>query len=219
MRARRGAGGPPGGVRRGRARDRSAAPKSKFLHTVVETVESRLKLPSNLGTAFFGGGGLFVASSRASDPLISRAYSVNYPHACASVSGAQRIGAGMMGALGYVPEEGGVAQRAKVKDFYLTPAVVPNGSGSGYSVTLRTPDSQGGCTDPRTSQVNENWVNNGFGTWANAFIDPNLGMAIRNWTIVGGDIMATKDFTTQASSGSDSATVTTSLILFHMPAP
>ena len=121
--------------------------------------------------------------------------------------------------LGYTPEVGGVAQRAMVKDFVLTVAVMPNGAGSGYTLTTR-PMGSTSCENPPTSwRENENWVNNGFGTWAEPFIDPELGMAIRNWTIVAGDIMATKDFTTQASSGSDNTVVTTNLILFHKPAP
>ena len=192
----------------------------RFHHTVREDVSSRLKLPFNIGAAAFGSGLLYVSGSRSPDPLVSKAYDVNYTHACAAVSGVQRIGAGLMGLLGYVPEEGGVAQRAKVKDFYFTPGIVPNGTGSGYSLTVyRT--GPNGCESPsNTTAENDNWWINGFTTWADAFIDPNLALAIRNWTIVGGDVMATKDFTTRGSSGSDdSATVTTSLILFHKPAP
>lgn len=189
-------------------------------HTIVETVDSRIKLPFNIGAALFGPG--YIATSlNGPDPLISRSYDVNYPHACAQVSGVQRIGAGMMGALGYTPETGGVAQQAMVKDFVFTPAVVPNGAGSGYTLT-RYSVGQSGCQSsppPVVSQENENWVNNGFGTWANAFLDPVLALAIRNWTIVASDIMATKDFVTQESSGSNNAVVTTSLILFHLPAP
>ncbi|MBL0122653.1 MAG: hypothetical protein IPP88_07930 [Betaproteobacteria bacterium] len=187
-------------------------------HTIVETVESRVKLPFNIGAALFGPG--YIASSQAGpDPLISRAYDVNYPHSCAQVSGVQRIGAGMLGALGFEPNEGSVAQRATVKDFFFTPAVVPNGAGSGYTLTTFFAGSSGCEAPSSTSQENENWVNNGFGTWANAFIDPVYAMAIRNWTIVAGDIFATKDFTNQESSGSDNAVVTTGLVLFHKPAP
>ena len=36
--------------------------------------------------------------------------------------------------LGYTPEVGGVAQRAMVKDFVLTLAVMPNGAGSDNTV-------------------------------------------------------------------------------------
>ncbi len=187
-------------------------------HTIVETVESRVKLPFNIGSALFGPG--YIASSQTGpDPLISRGYDVNYPHACAQVSGVQRVGAGMLGALGFEPNEGSVAQRATVKDFFFTPAVMPNGAGSGYTLTTFSVGSSG-CENPKTiSQENDNWVNNGFGTWANAFIDPVYAMAIRNWTIVAGDIFATKDFTNQESSGSDNAVVTTGLVLFHKPAP
>ena len=49
---------------------------------------------------------------------------------------------------------------------------------------------------------------------------PTFGMAVRGWTIVGGDIMATRDFTTTASDGGNGqTTVTTHLVLFHKPAP
>ena len=187
-------------------------------HSIVETVESRVKLPFNIGAALFGPG--YIATSLAGpDPLISRSYDVNYPHACAQVSGVQRIGAGMMGALGFEANTGGVVERATVKDFFFTPAVVPNGAGSGYTLTTFNVGSSG-CEPPsRTGPENDNWVNNGYSTWANAFIDPVYAMAIRNWTIVANDIMATKDFTTQESSGTDNAVVTTTLVLFHLPAP
>ena len=189
-------------------------------HTVVEVVESRLKLPFNLGTAIFGNGELYVAGSRSADALISRSYDVNYPHHCAQVSNVQRIGAGMMGVLGFTPEEGSLVNRAKVKDFYLTPAVSPNGLGSGYTLATRGENSGGGCEgSPHISQEHDNWFTGGFTTWGDAFADPELGIAIRGWTIVAGDIMATKDFTTQGSSGSDNAVVKTSMILFHKPTP
>jgi hypothetical protein len=187
-------------------------------HTVVETVESRVKMSFNLGAALFGPG--YIASSLAGpDPLISRTYDVNYPHACATVSDVQRIGAGMAGLLGYVPEAGGVAQRALVKDFFLTPAVLPNGLGSGYTLTTYRVEETGCGSLVATSKEYENWVHEGFSTWAEAFDDPVLGLAIRNWTIVGGDIMATKDFTTQTSLTNGQAVATTNLILFHKPAP
>ena len=102
-------------------------------HSVTETVESRVKLPFNIGVALFNEG--YISSSLGvADPLISRAYDVDYPHACATVSDVQRIGAGMGGMLGYTPEVGGVAQRAMVKDFVLTLAVMPNGAGSDNTV-------------------------------------------------------------------------------------
>ena len=187
-------------------------------HTTIESVQSRVKLPFNIGVALFSGA--YVATSQLGpNPLVSVSYDVNYPNTCANVAGVQRIGAGMLGSLGYVPEEGGVAQRAIVKDFVLTPAVVPNGAGSGYTLTTFFVGTSG-CEQPqRTTQENDNWVNNGFGTIADAFVDPVLGLAIRNWTIVGGDIIATKDFTTQVSSGTDNAVVVTNLVLFHKPAP
>ena len=189
-------------------------------HTVKEVVEARLKLPFNLGTAIFGNGDFYIAGSRSTDALISRSYDVNYPHACAQVSNVQRIGYGMLGLLGFTREDGSVANQAKVKDFYLTPAVRPNGVGSGYTLAERGSNSSGGCEGPPViSQEHDNWFTQGFGTWADAFPDPELAIAIRGWTIVAGDIMATKDFTTQESSGSDNAVVKTSMILFHKPAP
>lgn len=189
-------------------------------HTVKEVVESRLKLPFNLGTALFGNGNFYIAGSRSADALISRSYEVNYPHACAQVSSVQRIGAGMMGVLGFTREDGSVANQAKVKDFYLTPAVIPNGFGSNYTLSQRGANASGGCEGPPViSQEHDNWFTQGFPTWSEAFPDPELALAIRGWTIVAGDIMATKDFTTQDSSGSDKAVVTTSMILFHKPAP
>lgn len=189
-------------------------------HTVQEVVESRLKLPFNLGTAIFGNGDFYIAGSRSADALISRSYDVNYPHACAQVSNVQRIGYGMLGVLGFTREDGSVANQAKVKDFYLTPAVRPNGFGSGYTLAERGTNSRGGCEGPPViSQEHDNWFTQGFGTWADAFPDPELAIAIRGWTIVAGDIMATKDFITRGSSGSDSSVVTTNMILFHKPAP
>ena len=189
-------------------------------HTVQEVVEARLKLPFNLGTAIFGNGDFYIAGSRSTDALISRSYDVNYPHACAQVSNVQRIGYGMLGLLGFTREDGSVANQAKVKDFYLTPAVRPNGFGSVYTLAERGTNSSGGCEgSPVISQEHDNWFTQGFGTWADAFPDPELAIAIRGWTIVAGDIMATKDFTTQESSGSDNAVVKTSMILFHKPAP
>ena len=189
-------------------------------HTVVEVVESRLKLPFNLGTAIFGNGELYVAGSRGADALISRSYDVNYPHQCAQVSNVQRIGAGMQGVLGFTPQEGSLVDRAKVKDFYLTPAVSPNGFGSGYTLATRGESSSGGCEgSPAITQEHDNWFTRAFPTWSESFADPELGMAIRGWTIVAGDIMATKDFTTQESSSNDNAVGKTSMILFHKPAP
>ncbi len=187
-------------------------------HTVVEAVESRVKLAFNLGVALFGPG-YFASSPAGPDLLISRSYDVNYPHACAVVSGVQRVGAGMMGMLGLKPGEGSVVERATVKDFVFTPAVVANGAGSGYTLTRYFVGSSSCETPATTTREYENWVNNGVGTWADAFIDPLLGLAIRNWTIVGSDIMATRSFTTQSSVDGDHAVVTTDLILFHMPAP
>ena len=189
-------------------------------HTVKEVVESRLKLPFNLGTAIFGNGDFYIAGSRSADALISRSYDVNYPHACAQVSNVQRIGYGMLGVLGFTREDGSVANQAKVKDFYLTPAVTSTGFGSGYTLAERGTNSSGGCEGPpMISQEHDNWLTQGFGTWADAFPDPELAIAIRGWTIVAGDIMATKDFITRGSSGSDSSVVTTNMILFHKPAP
>ena len=189
-------------------------------HTVKEVVESHLKLPFNMGTAIFGNGELYVAGSRSADALISRSYDVNYPHACAQVSNVQRIGYGMLGQLGFTREEGSLVNLAKVKDFYLTPAVLPNGFGSGYTLAERGVNSSGGCEgSPVITQEHDNWFTEAFQTWADTFPHPELGIAIQGWTIVAGDIMATKDFTTRGSNGSDNSVVTTNLILFHKPAP
>ncbi|MBL8521217.1 MAG: hypothetical protein JNK75_11140 [Betaproteobacteria bacterium] len=187
-------------------------------HTVTESVESRVKLTFNLGLAMFGPGYVSI-SMGGGDPLVSTAYNVYYPHQCASVSDVQRIGATMMGSLGFTANEGGVAQRATVKDFFFTPAVVPNGAGSGYSRTLlRIKDS--GCEGPaNTTQQNENWVVFGFPTFAAPYNDPVLGLAIRNWRIVGGDIMATRDFNTQETTDFGDVATVTNMVLFHKPLP
>lgn len=192
-------------------------------HTMAESVTARLPLPFNLGAGVFGGGGaaLYVATSPDEATLASTAYNVAYPHHCAAVSGVQPVDAGLRGSLGFIAESGGVAQRALVKDFYFTPAAVPRGLGSQYTLTTRSPNSQGGCDGPPTTgPVPENWLINGYTTWPDAFADPTFGMAVRGWTIVGGDIMATRDFTTTASDGGNGqTTVTTHLVLFHKPAP
>ncbi|APW39880.1 hypothetical protein RD110_23935 [Rhodoferax koreense] len=192
----------------------------QYARNVNETVSARLPMPFNLGVSVFASGGLFVSGTVAEVPLVSSNYTVYYPNTCASVSGVQGVNAGILGNLGFTAQSGGVAQRALVQDFVFSPAVVPHGFGSGYSRTLRTPRSSGGCeNDPSTSPQYDNWVINGYPTWLESLADPNFGLAIRNWTIVGGDVMATKEFTTSTSENGDSATVTTRLVLFHKPAP
>ena len=190
-------------------------------HTVTETVSARLPLPFNLGIAFFASGGSYVAVNADTAPLNSLAYNVAYPHTCATVNSTAPVTAGLMGMLGFMAREGGVAQRAEVQDFYLTLPVVPNGLGSNYSVTLSSPRDPSGCERPSTSSQYENWVTYGYPTWLNPFADPTLGMAIRNWTVnQGRDILATKEFTTRSDPGDqDEVTVTTNLVLFHKPAP
>ncbi|PZP97481.1 MAG: hypothetical protein DI587_16910 [Variovorax paradoxus] len=189
-------------------------------HTVRENVSARVLLPFNLGIAFYESGGSYVATSPAAVPLTSSGYSVAYPHTCASVNSTAPADATVWGALGFTARQGGVAQRAEVADFYLTPAVAPTGLGSGYSVTLRSPRNPSGCDQPSTSTDYESWVTAGYPTWIEPFADPTLAMAIRNWRIVGGDVMATKEFTTRTDpDASENVTVNTQLVLFHKPAP
>ncbi|KQP02220.1 DUF4402 domain-containing protein [Pseudorhodoferax sp. Leaf265] len=189
-------------------------------HTVRENVSARVLLPFNLGIAFYESGGSYVATSPAAVPLTSSGYSVAYPHTCASVNSTAPADATVWGALGFTARQGGVAQRAEVADFYLTPAVAPTGLGSGYSVTLRSPRNPSGCDQPSTSTDYESWVTAGYPTWIEPFADPTLAMAIRNWRIVGGDVMATKEFTTRSDpDASENVTVNTQLVLFHKPAP
>ena len=45
-------------------------------HSVTETVESRVKLPFNIGVALFNEG--YISSSPGLDPLIARAYDVDF---------------------------------------------------------------------------------------------------------------------------------------------
>lgn len=187
-------------------------------HTTREHVSARLPLPFNMGTALYGAGGFYAATTPAPAPLVSSGYATSYPHTCASVAGVTGVDARMLGMLGFEPEAGGVAQRAKVKDFYFTPGAVPNGFGSQYMLTTRTP-RQSGCEDPATYAFPENWVIDGYPVILDQHADPTLGAAIRNWQIVGGDILATKDFSARLAEDQKTVTVQTRLVLFHKPAP
>lgn len=189
-------------------------------HTVRENVSARVPMPFNLGIAFFASGGSYVSGTTGPAPLNSVRYEVAYPHVCASVNSTAPVNAGVMGMLGFSARTGGVAQRAEVQDFYLTLPVVPNGLGSSYSVTLSSPRAPSGCDQPATATLPENWVNYAYPTWLNPFADPTLGMAIRDWRIVGGDVMATKEFTTRSeANATEDVTVSTQMVLFHKPAP
>lgn len=190
-------------------------------HTVRESISTRLPLPFNLGIAFFESGGSYVAVSPDAAPVNTMGYAVAYPHTCASVNSTTPLGLTARGSLGFTARQGGVAQRAQVEDFYLTPAFAPTGfAGSSYSVTLSTPRNPTGCENPATHTEYENWFTSAYPTWLNPFADPTLALAIRQWTIVGGDVMATKEFTTRSEAdASENVTVTTQLVLFHKPAP
>ncbi|KQP35276.1 hypothetical protein [Pseudorhodoferax sp. Leaf274] len=189
-------------------------------HTVRESVSARVPLPFNLGIAFYASGGSYVATSPAAVPLSSSGYSVTYGHTCASVNSTTPVDATVWGSLGFTARQGGVAQRAEVQDFYLTPAVAPTGLGSSYSVTLSSPRNPTGCEQPSTTTDHESWVTAAFPTWIQPFADPTLAMAIRDWRIVGGDVMATKEFTTRSDpDASENVTVNTQMVLFHKPAP
>nr|WP_145549517.1 DUF4402 domain-containing protein [Variovorax boronicumulans] len=190
-------------------------------HTVRESISTRLPLPFNLGIAFFESGGSYVAVSPDAAPVNTSGYSVAYPHTCASVHSTTPLGLTARGSLGFTARQGGVAQRAQVEDFYLTPAFAPTGfAGSSYNVTLSTPRNPTGCENPATHTEYENWFTSAYPTWLNPFADPTLALAIRQWTIIGGDVMATKEFTTRSEAdASENVTVTTQLVLFHKPAP
>ncbi|CAN7641403.1 hypothetical protein LJR039_004903 [Pseudorhodoferax sp. LjRoot39] len=190
-------------------------------HTVRESIGTRLPLPFNLGIAFFESGGSYVAVSTDAAPVNSTAYSVAYQYTCASVNSTTPLGLTLRGSPGFTARQGGVAQRAQVEDFYLTPAFAPTGfAGSSYSVTRSTPRNPTGCENPATHTEHENWFTSALPTWLDPFADPTLALAIRNWTTVGGAVMATREATTRSEAGaSENVTVNTQLVPFHKPAP
>lgn len=111
----------------------------------------------------------------------------------------------------------------------LRPAVLAT---SGYSVSYRhTCASVAGaqgidagmlasiCYVPGTGTGHESWVVGGYPVLLDRFADADLGAAIRGWTIVGGAILATKDFSVQLGEAEKAVTVQTNLVLFHKPLP
>jgi hypothetical protein len=151
-------------------------------------------------------------------PMIASGYSVNLNEDCVTLdtktSKNGQLGVSLMG---FTPGEGSATERATVKDFGLSFAMVPNMSE--YTFNQRTRDGAA-CVDPHSSTNYESFSTTGGALFLQDFTDGDSGAYATGWTIVGnGDIMATKDISLKGyvSSGDDSINTTIHMILFHKP--
>ena len=93
------------------------------------------------------------------------------------------------------------------------PVVIPNTSQ--HVVSMLTPD-RGACIGPPTiSTVYDNWFLRGFAPWLSAIGNSSADSYVADWTIVGGQVMATKDVQWSDQGESFSGTFT----LRHAPDP
>lgn len=148
-------------------------------------------------------------------PLTSSGYSVTYPTCSVVNSVTEQQGQLGVAYLLFTPKAGGPAQRAQVEDFLVSPTIVP--SMTKYNVTLKSPGANG-CMTSSTVDRFENWSFQAWEAIVEAAPHQELGVAIRNWDVAGGDILATKDLSfAKGDQVQGRTTGTATLVLFHRP--
>ena len=156
-------------------------------------------------------GGLIAGTF--SDFTVS-GYNVYYANSCITVNSKTQLpGQLAMTSVAFSRKDGDPAARAQVKDFYLVLAVMPNNSS--HDISIRSRATTGCSGTPQVETKLENWSLQGFAQWIVSLSAASADSYVTGWTIVGGDILATKDVV--ATDGA--TTFTATLVLRHAPDP
>ena len=196
-------------------RESMRLPPSALATYAIDTDENPSGLPHIDQTGALIAGAL-------SDFSVSN-YQPQYQNNCWSVTSTTPKGGQFgMASLGFKPKTapdgspGDLATRAQVGDFFLVPAVYPNLSE--HVVSERDRDSNGVCSGtPRVNTVVDSWTTRGFSPWLSALGNTSADSYISNWTIVGGEVMATKNVPQWSNADGESFNGT--FTLHHAPDP
>ena len=196
-------------------RESMRLPPSALATYAIDTDEA----PS--GLSHIDGTGALIAGEL-SDFTVSN-YQPQYQNNCLTVSNVTPMGGQFgMASLGFRPKTapdgspGDLATRAQVGDFFLVPAINPNLSQ--HVISERDRDSNGVCSGtPRVSTVVDSWTTRGFSPWLSALSNTSADSYISNWTIVGGEVMATKNVPQWSNADGESFSGT--FTLHHAPDP
>ncbi len=196
-------------------RESMRLPPSALATYAIDTDEA----PS--GLSHIDGTGALIAGEL-SDFTVSN-YQPQYQNNCLTVSNVTPMGGQFgMASLGFRPKTapdgspGDLATRAQVGDFFLVPAINPNLSQ--HVISERDRDSNGVCSGtPRVSTVIDSWSTRGFAPWLSSIATTSADSYISDWTIVGGEVMATKNVPQWSNAAGESFSGT--FTLHHAPDP